>query len=95
MKLWRGQPDGWAWKPTGRDIARAWIGLGVIFLLLALHTLWFPSASSRTGRWRWLIDVFLAAFGPQGQVVLYSIIAAAFLFFGIRKYRATSGNNVD
>ena len=32
MKLWRGQPDNWVWKPTARDIARGWIGVGALFL---------------------------------------------------------------
>jgi len=39
--------------------------------------------------------MFFAAFGPQGDAVFHSIIAVAFLFFGVRKYRATSTNNVD
>jgi hypothetical protein len=94
MKLWRGQPDNWHWKPSAKEIARAWIGLGAAFGVFALYSFWFPSQSSRTGRWGWLRQPFFSAFGPPGDVVLYSAIAVAFLVFGIRKYRASRGNDV-
>ena len=94
MKLWPGgQPDNWVWKPTTRDIARAWIGIAGMFVLLASYTYWFPSAS-HTGRWAWLHNMAAAAFGRRGDVVLYSIIAIAFLFFGVRKYRSQSDQDV-
>jgi len=92
MKLWRGQPDNWKFKPTARERANAWMGIGAMFVVMACYEFWFPSA--HTGRWAWLHKMAASAFGPHGNVVLYSIIAAAFLFFGIRKYRSSSGHDV-
>ena len=92
MKLWRGQPDNWTFKPTARELAHAWTGMGGMFVVMVCYELWFPSA--HTGRWDWLHNMAVSAFGPQGSVVLYSIVAAAFLFFGIREYRSSSGRDV-
>jgi hypothetical protein len=94
MKVWRGQPDNWTWKPTALELARAWIGLGGFFVLLALYSFCFRPALRGTGRWAWVHKVAFAAFGPHGDIVLYSLVGAAFLFFGIRKYRSARASNV-
>lgn len=94
MKLWRGQPDNWIWKPTAREIARAWIGLGAAFAALACYAFWFPSASMQTGRWAWLYKMAIATFGPQGDVILYAIVALIFLGIGVRKYRSGGERNI-
>ena len=93
MKLWRDQPDNWKWKPTERDVARMWIGLGAAFVVLGLYSLWFPSQSPGI-RWRWLYDVFYIALGSRGEIVLDSAIGVALLFFGVRKYRASRATDV-
>lgn len=90
MKHWRGQPDNWKWKPSGRDVAFSWLGLGAVFLFLALSSFLSPSHSSHTGRWRWVHERFFDMFGANGDIVLYSSIGTAFLLFGALKLRAAS-----
>ena len=89
MKLWRGQPDNWNWKPSRRDTAIMWLTLGGIFYVLALSAFLSPSQSSRTGRWGWLREIFFGMFGASGDIVLYSSIGTAFVLFGALKFRAT------
>jgi UDP-N-acetyl-D-mannosaminuronic acid transferase (WecB/TagA/CpsF family) len=93
MKLWRGQPENWVWKPTAHEIAYAWIGLGAMFVLLAAYEFRFPSAS-HTGRLSWLYNAAIATLGPRGVVILYAAIASAFLIFGIRKLLSSRGTGV-
>jgi hypothetical protein len=92
MKLWRGQPDNWRFKPTARELAHAWTGIGAMFVVLAFYEFRFPR--SHNERWSWLHDMAIAAFGPRGSVVLYSIIGAAFIVFGIHKCRSSRGPDV-
>lgn len=88
MKLWRGQPDNWNWKPSGRDTAFLWLGLGAIFYVLALSSFVSPSQSSRSGRWGWLHEIFFGMFGASGDIVLYAGVGTAFMLFGAFKFRA-------
>jgi hypothetical protein len=87
MKLWRGQPDNWNWKPSIKEKAIAWLGLGGAFYLGALFDFLSPSQSSRTGRWGWLHEIFFNAFGASGDIVLYSAAGTACVVSGLLIYK--------
>jgi hypothetical protein len=87
MKLWRGQPDNWTFRPSPRDMARAWVGLGVVFFALAVVAYLSASTSSFTGLLGPLRRLFFNAFGTSGDVILYAGVGTALLFFGVLKYR--------
>ena len=89
MKLWRGQPDNWTWKPSDRDLASMGFGFGACFYLLGLVEFLSPSQSSRTGRWGWLHEAFFRVFGASGDIALYSIVGTAFVLYGFLKFRAS------
>lgn len=89
MKLWRGQPENWNWKPSGRDKAFLSLGFGVVFYVLALSYFLSPLQSSRAGRWGWLHEIFFGMFGANGDIVLYTSVGTAFIFFGALKFKAT------
>ena len=87
MKIWRGQPDNWVWKPTSRDIARFWIGIGIAFFGLGAVHLLSPSPVSRTGLWAWLHIAFFNAFGNNSEIVLFGTLGTACLIYGAAKWR--------
>ena len=88
MKLWRGQPDNWNWKPSDNEQVRVWLGIGTCFYLLALSDFLWPSQPRHTGRWGWLHAIFFGMFGSSGDMVLYSSVGTAFVLFGFLKFRA-------
>ena len=88
MKLWRGQPDNWIWKPTARDLARIWFGFSVVFFALCVMVMKSPSTFTLTGRWKWLHQLFTNAFGSNGDIILYAGLGSACLICGIIKFRA-------
>lgn len=88
MKLWRGQPDNWNWKPSAKEKAFLWLGFGGVCYLLAFSAYSSPSQSSRTGRWGWLHEIFFNAFGPNGDIVLYSAAGTACVLFGLLSYKS-------
>ena len=77
MKVWRGQPDNWSWKPSSTDKARLWLAFAGLFYVLALVT--SPSNSPSAGRWAWLHHLSAKVFGPNGDIILYTIFGTACL----------------
>jgi hypothetical protein len=88
MKLWRGQPDNWSWKPSAREKGRFWLGLAGVSYSLAAVSFLTPGSSSFTGRWGWLHRTFFDAFGPKGDVILFAFIGTACLTYGLLKHRS-------
>ena len=88
MKLFRGQPDNWQWKPSNKDIAYLWLSLGAIFYLMAFLAFTSPPQTSFTGRWGWLHATFFNAFGINGDIVLYSSLGTTSFLFGFFKLKA-------
>ena len=86
MKLFRGQPDNWKWKPSQRESARIWLGLALVFYVLAAVSYSSTEPSNTTGRWGWLVRMAIDVFGPQGESILYSLEGTAFLIIGIGLY---------
>ena len=87
MKLWRGQPDNWAWKPSRADIGRFWLGIAGVFYVLSFVSYASPSASSGTGRWGWLHRLSSSAFGPNGDIILFALLGSVCLLFGLLNFR--------
>lgn len=83
MKLWRGQPDSWNWKPSDKDKGRLWLGFSAVALALAANAYLCPSSPPFTGRWGWLHQLFFDAFGTSGDLVMYCLSGAATLAVGI------------
>jgi len=79
MKLWRGQPDNWVFRPTPRDVARVWMGLGAFFLVLA----WVRSVSPTTSDTGVLGPLYRIVFSPYGCTVIGVLLLVA----GVLKYR--------
>ena len=88
MKLFRGQPDNWQWKPSNKDTAYLWLSFGAFFYLLAFLAFTSPPQTSFTGRWGWLHTVFFNTFGTNGDIVLYLGLGTASLLFGFLKLKA-------
>ena len=88
MKLWRGQPDNWSFVPSSAEKGRLWLGLGAVFYALGLVAFLSPSPSS--GRWSWLHNLSVSAFGPRGDVILYVIVGTACVVAGARYLRRRS-----
>ena len=86
MKLFRGQPDNWVWKPTLREVGRINVGFAFIFYVFAVCEFYSPMSPSR--RWAWLESLALDVFGPDGKLILLVLIGTALLINGIRKYIA-------
>jgi hypothetical protein len=87
MKLWRGQPDNWKWKPSARDVARLWLGLAACFFVLGYVAWESPSNSSSTGRWSWLKRIAFDLFGPNGDAILFAAVGTTCLIAALLKYR--------
>jgi len=87
MKLWRGQPDNWTFKPSPREMTRALVGLGFVFFALAIVAYLSAPASAFTGLLGPLRRLFFDAFGTNGDVILYAGVGTALVFFGALKYR--------
>lgn len=87
MKLWRGQPDNWKYRPTSRDIAYAWLGIGISSAVLSLYSFLHPQISF-TGRWAWLQQLFFNLVGPNGVAVLFLVIGTAFIAATIAKLKS-------
>lgn len=89
MKIWRGQPDSWSWKPSGADKGRLWLGFAGFFYLLGVIAFTSPSSLSHSGRWAWLNNLSAKAFGPSGDIVLYAILGSACLLAGLHYLRTS------
>jgi hypothetical protein len=77
MKLWRGQPDNWVYRPSRADKGRFWLGLACVFYVLAVVESTSSSASALGGRWAWLHQMATAVFGPRGDMILFTFIGTA------------------
>lgn len=88
MKLWRGQPEYWNWKPSAKEKGRFLLGLAAVFYSLGAVAYLTPQTSSLTGRWGWMHRIFFDVFGPKGDVILLATIGTASLIAGLLKYRA-------
>jgi hypothetical protein len=89
MKLWRGQPDNWKWKPSARETARLLIGFGALFYLLALIAFVEPSGPPSGRRLiAQLRRVAYDALGASGDAIVYAAIGTIFLVGGLLKYRS-------
>ena len=86
MKLFRGQPDNFRWKPSRKDVAFVWLGLGIIALILAAQEYTSPSQSPSAGKLAWLRDIFIESFGSNGGLVMYSSFGVLFISYGIIKF---------
>ena len=89
MKLWRGQPDNWKWKPSTRDTARLLIGFGAFFYVLGFIALVEPSGPP-TGQ-RPVAQFRRAAYeilGPSSDVILCMVLGTFLLVCGLLKYRS-------
>jgi len=87
MKHWRGQPDGWTWKPSPRDTARFWMGLGVVLYSLSVTAYLSPWTSSYMGFLGAARRVFFNIFGTNGDVIVFATIGTVCLVCGVLKYK--------
>ena len=74
MNLWRGQPDGWTWKPSRLDKIRLFFGFAAFFYLVAAIEYMSPSTSPRRERWGWLYELFSQV--PAVNGYLFSMVIA-------------------
>lgn len=88
MKLFRGQPDNWQWKPSNKDTAYLWLSFGACFYLMAFLAFTSPTKISFTGHWGWLHAIFFNLFGANADTVLYASLGTASLFFGFLRLKA-------
>lgn len=89
MKLWRGQPDNWKWKPSTREIARFWIGIGAFFYFLGLVAFFEPSGPPSGRRAiAQLRRVAYDALGANADVILSVAMGTICLVYGLVKYRS-------
>ena len=61
------------WKLSPAELARFWIGLSAVFYALSAVSYY---------------RIFIEAFGPKGDVMLFVAIGTACLIAGVLKYRA-------
>jgi hypothetical protein len=87
MKLWRGQPDNWTWKPSPGDMGRFWLGLAGVSYVLSFAAFASPSASSGTRRLAWLHRLSTNVFGPNGDVILFALLGTVCLLVGLVSFR--------
>jgi hypothetical protein len=88
VKLWRGQPDNWVWKPTEREKARVWLGLAAAFYSLALVAYYSADRSSFGGLLGPFRRLAFNLLGWNGDLVVFAGIGSACLAYGLLKYRA-------
>jgi len=84
MKLWRGQPDNW--QPpefTDKEKGQLSVALAVVFFYLAIESWTSPGRASGSGRWEWLRRIFERAFGESGEIVLFTVLGALALAYGL------------
>lgn len=77
MKLWRGQPDGWTWKPTRLDKIRFSFGFAAFFYPVAAIEFMWPSTPPHSGRWGWLYRL-LSEVPPQNGYLVSMVIVGTF-----------------
>jgi hypothetical protein len=88
VKIWPGQPDNWTPPPfSPKEKARAYFGLSACFYVLAFTSYSSPSASSQSGRWGWLHQIFYVAFGTSGDIVAYCLAGTVLLVLGVIELR--------
>jgi hypothetical protein len=86
MKLWRGQPDNWSWKPSAKERSLFWFGLGGVCLSAAMNSFLHPGHPPFIGREARLHQLFFQMFGPNGDVILYASIGVVCMVAGFSAY---------
>jgi polyferredoxin len=82
MKLWRGQPENWTFRPTPREVARVQIGLAAVFYAMAWVEYLSPTPPSGS-----ITRMVVSLFGPTGEAWFFAAAGTALLFAGLLKYR--------
>lgn len=89
MKVWRGQPENWTWKPSDADKAWLWLGFAGLFYVLSVVESISPSPSPATGRWAWLHNAATAALGAYGEAILFAILGTACVIASLFYFKAS------
>jgi hypothetical protein len=63
--------------------ARFWVGISLVFFVLALDAYLSSSHGLPSGRWGWLHRVFRNACGDLGEVVLWCSVAVLAMSYGL------------
>ena len=93
MKHFRGQPDHDYWRSpfTFREKAHIWLSLSFVFALIGFVCWRHPARPPFSGKFAWLKSFFYANLGPDGVVLLMSIVAGACLIAGTILWRKGDG----
>jgi hypothetical protein len=73
--------------PRGFVAWHFWLGMGVMFALMAMREWELPSMPPFTGRWGWLDRVAFEAFGAKGVFVLFTVAAVGAIAYGLMLQR--------
>ena len=91
MKIWPGQTEDF--KPplmSSKEKGNLWLGLSVLFLVLAATSYFSPPSAPATGRWAWLHNIFFNQFGTSGDFVLFLVLGCAGVLAALKQYSAHS-----
>jgi len=93
MKNWPGKTEDF--KPplmSPKEKGNLWLGLAVLFFVLAANSYFSPPPVPATGRWAWLHNVFFNHVGSSGDFVLFLVLGCAGLLVALKQYFAHANN---